>query len=168
MTKFYTVDRRLSLKEGQIITLKKYNDISPNILQTHADNIFPDGVSIHGEFYWLKSRPIKVNEILELVFEYVRQSQFMERPSRFQSLFANKTIEQSKSFKMSFCNSIGDIWELECENYFRADMKLLTIPNSLLLLSYFAHQYWQGYSKDSEPNWECLLSPPIKVIRRIK
>lgn len=166
---YFTVDRNRTLKEGQLIDLAKYSDVTPPELQTHADFLFPDGVTSHGEYYFLRGeRPAKgVNEVIELLFDYVRKSYFPSCPSRFQSVFAFKTIDQALHFKNNYGNPDSTIYEVESDKAFRADMRLLTLQGSLLLLSYDAHKYWQGISCGDDPIWEYLLSPPVKVIRKI-
>ncbi len=167
---YFTVDRNKTLKKGQEINLVRYNDVKPPELQNHIDFLFPDGVTSHGERYMLSNQTFAmgVNETIDLLFEYVRKSYFPSRPSRFQSVFGFESIEQAKRFRDRFgMSSDCPIWEVEADIVFKADMELLTLEDSLLVLSYRAHQYWNGCSIKKSPFWEYLMVPPVKVIRRI-
>ena len=54
MNTYYTVDRAGTLREGLVINLVKYNDIEPVHLQEHVNSMFPEGVSRHGEHFFLR------------------------------------------------------------------------------------------------------------------
>ncbi len=171
MGRYFTVDRNRTLEEGKIINLVKYSDVGPQELQAHVDSLFPDGVTRHGEHYMLKGQTSAMDRnkspTIELLFEYVRRSHFPSRPSRFQSIFAFENIDQAVSFRNKYGKSDGLIWEVESDAAFKADMLLLTLKDSLLRLSYNAHQYWRGMSSGNNPVWEYLMVPPVRVIRRI-
>lgn len=170
VSKFYTVDRRLLLEKDQIITLKKYNDVAPDVLKFHINTLFPKGLSFHGENYLLQNRTPEKNEVLELVFEYIRQAHFPEKPSRLQSMFACGLLEEALEFRNKYADHDHNaaIWEVECDFCFRGDMKLVHMPTSIIVLSYYAHLYWNGDPGSETPFWEYLLTPPIKVIRKIE
>lgn len=169
MPRYFTVDRRMSLKKSQPIDLIKYDDVKPQELQEHVDQLFPQGVTSHGELYLLRGTTMAkgVSPIIELMFEYVRRSQFPSCPSRFQSLFAFGTLKDAERFKKEYGSPNSLIWEVEADKAFKADMKLLTLAGSLLVLSYNAHRYWNGVPSGDKPCWEFLLVPPVKVIRQI-
>ena len=168
MAIFYTVDRKNTLSEGLEINLRKYDDVTPIELQKHVNEMFPDGVSCHGEFYFLKdqTRANATSPNIELLFEYVRRANFPDRPSRFQAVFGTEDIEHAKEFRKRFGKSEDNIWKIESNNYFRADMSFLTLNDTLLVYSYFANRYWSGESSDI-PLWEVLLSPPIKILKKV-
>ena len=69
MHSFYTVDRSGRLSKGLVIGLVKYDDITPNELQRHVDELFPSGFTNHGEQYFLKntSVPTLVSPQVELL-----------------------------------------------------------------------------------------------------
>ena len=169
MWRYFTVDRNRTLEEDQIIHLVKYSDVKPLELQVHIDSLFPDGVTSHGERYMLRGQALAkgVNEVIELLFEYVRKSHFPSRPSRFQSVFAFENIDQAVSFRNEYGTSDSLIWEVESDVVFKADMRLLTLQGSLLSLSYNAHRYWSGISSGNNPVWEYLMVPPVRVLRRM-
>lgn len=169
MLRCFTVDRSGTLEEGQIINLVKYRDVEPHEVQIHVDSLFPDGVTSHGERYILSNNApaAGVNEIIELLFEYVRRSYFPSRPSRFQSVFAFKNIKQVESFRKEYGTSDSLIFEVESDVAFKADMRLLTLHGTLLVLSYWAHRYWNGIPGGNNPVWEYLMVPPVRVVRRV-
>jgi len=110
---------------------------------------------------------VNYSVLTEYLFEYVRKSYYLQRPSRFQSFFAFDNIEHAKDFRNKFCNSQGNICEIESKVSFKADMNLLTLGNSLLEADYYAHLYWKGETTGN-PFWEYLLVPPVKVIRKVE
>jgi hypothetical protein len=173
MTVYYHIDRLGTLTPGNIINLVRYDDVRPEYLQQHVDMLFPEGLSSHGETYFLKNQtPASgVNPVIELLFEYVRQSHYANIQSRFQSLFAFGSIEDARIFRERFCNNQGFICRVECEETqaFKADMNILTLRDSLLVLSYRAHCYWQGLPDPSgaPPLWEYLLKPPVQIVSRL-
>ena len=169
MRRYYHIDRNRTLKERQIINLVKYNDVEPSELQDHVDFLFPEGVTGHGELDMLRDQTSAkgIDPVIELLFEYVRRSLFPSCPSRFQSVFAFENVAQAVNFKNRYGRKDSLIWEVESDVAFKADMSLLTLQGSLLRVSYNAHRYWRGISSGNNPVWEYLLSPPVKVIRRI-
>jgi hypothetical protein len=67
--------------------------------------------------------------------------------------------------------SRGILWEVECGDAqsFKADMNILNLRDSLLVLSYRTSCYWEGLPDPSgvTPTWEFLLKPPIEIVRKI-
>jgi hypothetical protein len=165
MAKFYTVDRHGSLRKGLIVQLQRYTDVNPPELQAHVDHLFPDGVSSHGEYYFLKnsSHPKLASPNIEVLFEYVRRAFYPHRPSRFQSFFAFQHMSEAEAFRNAYGDPANRIWLAEAPVAFVADMRLLTTGTSILVYSYFAHKYWEGEASP-DPIWECLLLPPVRVV----
>jgi hypothetical protein len=160
--KLYTLDRKGSLTSGLKIKLIQYKDIEPPPYQKHIDLMFPQGVSNHGDLYFLsnKSQSTDVSSQIEILAEYVRRSNYKMRPSRFQSFFAVDNLEQIKQFSEKFGN--GTVYEIETRNYFKADMNWLFQGNSILSYSHSLHEYWKGNST-TNPFWEYLLIPPFLI-----
>jgi hypothetical protein len=154
MRRFYTVDRAGSLFQDQIIGLTKCQDVGSPNLQVHIERLFPAGISRHGEKYLLHSSdPEKRNDAsIELVFEYIRRSHFPLRPSRLQSVFAFESLVDATRFGMKYREEReAHIWIVQSEDFFEADMNLLSIRGSCLLTSYRAHRYWSGEHREGEP-----------------
>jgi hypothetical protein len=167
---FYTVDRYRTLSAGMVLTLTRHTDIDPPELQDHVDRLFPDGVSQHGDFYFLNSnqRGVVASPNLELLWEYVRRSQFPDRPSRYQATFGCATLAEALSFRATYGTSADPIWEVDADVSFRADMALLTQNQTVLVMSLLAELYWSGQTHPNlTPIWEYLLVPPVTVIRQV-
>ena len=100
----FTVDRCAKLREGMLMSLTKYEDISPSALQRHNDHLFPNGLSRHGERYLINidSKAQCRNSNMELFFEYVRRAFFADRVSRFQSVFACGTLADAQLFRSEY------------------------------------------------------------------
>jgi hypothetical protein len=173
MATYYHVDRRGLLSPNSIYGLTHYSDIDPEFLQRHADKLFPEGFTVHGERYFLKndSLPVVTSPAIELIFEYVRRASFPNRPSRFQSLFAWNRISDAGRFRDQYGNHKDPIWIVEYDENeaFKGDMNLLGMRDSLLVTSYRAHCYWGGLPDPSgdPPRWEFLLKAPVGVIKRV-
>ena len=168
---FLHVDRWKKIYEGQTLDLIKYNDIMPEYLQYHANNLFPDGVSNWGEINLLRNLPFCEDKshskdyvlAIELIFEYVRRAFFPDKTSRYQSFFGFINYEDVKNYGHEF-DRHRDIWIVETDNYFIDDGSWLCFGTSLYV-SYCAHQYWSGAMSDKHKR-EVLMSTPIRVIRR--
>ena len=169
MKQFYTVDRLSKLQGGQVLQLLKSKDLHPKELQTHVDALFADGVSPHGDKYFLRNSSLAsvASPAIEFLFEYVRRAHSPRRPSRFQSWFATESIEDAKSFRTKFGGS-GPIWQVTAAIHFRANMNLLTSNHTSLVYSWFAHTYWRGEAGPVDPFWEVLLVPPVRVLERVE
>jgi len=168
MSLLYTVDRLGTLKPGMVIQLQQHRDISPQYLQDHVDSLFPDGVSSHGERYFLQagSKGNIASPAIELLFEYIRKTSFSNKPSRFESFFACESIDDAKSFRSQFGSHEQKIFEIQSDGpKHKCNMKLLHNDLSNLYFSYAAHQYWLGNQGISELGefWEIILSLPVKV-----
>lgn len=164
----FTVDRNRSLFEGQVCTLKQYSDMELLDYSTHAYNLFPDGVSFHGQRHFLDANAqiTEKNNALELLFEQVRRSAFPERPSRLQSMFAVETLCDAKKFCSDY--GAGLIYKVKAGVVFRADMNLLCWEGSVLTMLWRAHRYWKGEAgMEKPPRWEWLLKCPVKICEQV-
>lgn len=161
------MDRLGTLAEGQVCRLEKYADVNPQVLADHVEELFPDGVSAHGERYFLRAdaQALIVNPMLELFFEQVRRAAFAKRPSRLQSMFAVETLAEANQFQAQHGGVA--IYKVSAEVIFRGDMSLLQMGNSTLVVSWFAYQYWKGEAGPADPFWEYLLKCPVHVGERV-
>ncbi len=176
----FTVDRQGTLREGDIIEAKRHLDIQPSMLQELADSWFPDGVTSHGERYLLRLAPATLfDPSVELTCELIRRAEFPQLPSRFRSVFGWETLAEATLFLASFginCDG-AQIFEVESKfKPFRADMRCLDIRSSILVTAYGARRYWRQEPNDlgwfpggntATPLWELLLSPPVRVLRKL-
>lgn len=174
-----------TLKKGDILNSKIVNDIScennpvmTRQLQEYYTEQFPKGVCNHGEMYFAYGgRFTYLHPFTELVIEKARKGIDTSLPSRANAIFAldnpNKFQELCSLMKVPFEDV--EVWEVEGESYFKADMFLLdTIQrfifsgSSILAISKLADDYWRGNSissfiENDKPFWEYLVEPPIFV-----
>jgi len=149
------------------ISLTKYTDISPIHLQEHVNKMFPEGVSHHGDKYFLldNSAGNISSPAIELLFEYVRQAHFPNAISRFQSFFACETKGEAIHFRNIYGNEKDSIYEIYTANdYMKVNMMLLGNNQTTLIYSHFAHEYWNGHASElPNPFWEVLLKLPVTI-----
>lgn len=171
MRKLYTVDRQGTLEPNLLCSLVKSDDITPRELCSHAIDMFPDGVSRHGDHYFLggEQKALLASPALELTFEYVRRARYPDRPSRFQCMFAVDSIDAAKAFRDKHADAGSSIWQIEAETLFRANMNMLYAGDSILVTSYRANTYWAGEpGRDGSPFWEYLLKCPVRIKKRVE
>ena len=173
MERFFAVDRDCSLKEGMVLELCRYTDVSPTELQLHVDRLFPDGLSLHGKRYLLSSdsRGTIASPMIELLFENVRRAHFPDKPSRFQSFFACFSLEEARQFQAAYGNADSPIWEIYTDgHYCKGNMRLLNSDQTILICSYLAHEYWSGSEGPAVLSGltEVLLKLPVTVGVQVK
>lgn len=169
MPTFFHVDRMFRVNPSSELLLTEFKDINRPELQAHLDEMFPEGVSVHGDRYFLQSSmsPTLTDPNIEIFFEYVRRSSFPNKVSRYQSFFGSESIDDAIRFRTSHGTPLDRIWKVEADTFHRADMNLLTKQCSILVYSYFAHLYWMGKPGSANPIWEILMKPPIKIIQQV-
>jgi len=138
-------------------------------------NLFPEGISRHGELYL--HNPFKStgpnlafapNELLiETIFDVVRQLKFPNKKSRFVCMFGCLTLEDARRIKDETFSNKGLIYKIGCDNYSLADMNFLRQAGGVIGLQIAAEKYWRGQSSCS-PFWEVLMECPIAVIKLVE
>jgi hypothetical protein len=78
-----------------------------------------------------------------------------------QAMFAWESRDEAVAFQSEFGE--GAIYEVEADEWFKGDMKLLYLGGSGIGAWYFATEYWRGEAGPA-PRWEYLLVPPIRVL----
>lgn len=179
MALFYHLDRKQTLF-GEAILNRNPPDYSP----TDAVGIpvdrslialkFPNGISQHGQYYLIYVAQntgqviqqtgefaAKGSSALEMYWELVRQSEFPDKPSRFTRFFAFKKPEEVKAFAG---NGPGTIYEVEADIWEEFDFHWLKQGRCLAEQWSMAQAYWSKRPTNS-PLWECLLEPPVKILR---
>ncbi|MDW9634559.1 hypothetical protein GYB73_00925 [Sinorhizobium meliloti] len=177
--KLYSADRRGLYRNGPLTLMlsppvtgigflnSHRGDFTADDIYQHVLNLFPEGLSIHGwDFATVRNwrqiseteTTLEHNPAIELAFEYVRRSNFPEKPSRLQSYFAFDDADRVRAF------SDAPIFEVKPANAFKFDMTWLNVSNQLAIASYNAHQYWGG-AASATPDWEYLLVPPVEISR---
>lgn len=114
-----------------------------------------------------RGRRYSRSEVLaEQVFEMVRLKEFSDRPSRFKAFFGTETLEEARQFNQEYRNGEGEIWKVDSEDSFKADMKLIAGPN-LIANAGNAQVYWSGETYRENLFWEVLMEYPIRVIEMV-
>jgi hypothetical protein len=132
---------------------------------------FPEGLSVFGYRHMTPEQAFgrvpasKLN--LEWQCELVRRKLFPRLRSRFQGFFALASLEEAIAFRDATrveTGTTGGIWEIEADRvHHRGDMRLLT-PERCNERNLRA--YWEGKPlDDGAPVWECMVLPPVKMVR---
>lgn len=81
MAKLYVVDRYNRYQEKQIVSLKKFDDITPIELGNLVTELFPDGVSDQGNYYFL-SNVAYIDQTINIdwSFEFYRRAKYPTKP----------------------------------------------------------------------------------------
>lgn len=141
-------------------------------LEHLVQELFPEGLTKHGKRYLLDeclviSTPqgpapqVPHIPMIELICELVRRLSFPNLPSRLQAVFAWASHDEALAFQREFGG--GTIYEVEADQYFRGDMKLLYLGGSGIGAWQFAMKYWRCQASPA-PRWEYLLVPPVRVV----
>lgn len=200
----YHVDRSGNLRAGQVIALVKPEYAEPE--SKFITDLFPSGISKAGEAYLGELSPLSdvcnpqsapsgsfidllisstdttLQRFRELEFEYVRRLYFPHMPSRFQSFFGAKTIEEAKNWCGFFDKSrvqLYPIWKFKvCGPFSELDITwrdwrkhdLQGIPLYSMAVSHsFAFNYWNGVPHH-EPRPELLIpliSSSVQLLERV-
>lgn len=187
--KLYHMAKKGLLKEGQILESKSINDIrcmdecTTSLLQEYFNKSFSKGVCVHGEYYFATGGAFTyIHPVTELLLEKGRQAIDKNLPSRANVIFAIDNLDNFNQLcsLMNVNKNDYDIWEVEAEVVFKADMLLidtiqtLVMENqSMLIASMLIDYYWQGKSlkefiKNDESFWEYILEPPVKILQKIE
>ena len=201
----YHLDRNRSLITGMPINPIPESEIPEDLKETILYSKFEHGLSKHGlnylnlscntfpylhymdgrilfeEPYVDESLKTIDSQIIELTAELVRSAYFPQYPSRYESLFAVRSIQDFYQWpelcdRESFQNA--RIFEIEAPNETHGfDSKWLRggisrgISNARFYIAHasaycfdFAYKYWSQVPSDS-PRWEYLIPLPIDGTR---
>ncbi len=130
-----------------------------------------DGLTSHGrrhlmEPFNLNQGFVQANPIVDLVFELIRIHGYPDKPSRYQSVFGATTADGIRQFRSEFGQPHQRIFKVECQKYFEADMRLVSLGASAASAINLARKYWSGQSSVN-PLWEVLMVPPVLVLEQI-
>ena len=140
--------------------------------------MYPDGLSNHGKFYLMNfdirklnhfghAEPFVWNEpMMECVFEFIRVTEFPERPSRFQSMFAWRNLADANFFIGQQQLQDFHVYEVESDSCFIGDMRLIFLSANLISSYEMARRYWAGESSAS-PLHEVLIPLPATIGKQI-
>ncbi|EBM1235641.1 hypothetical protein JZC82_003913 [Salmonella enterica subsp. enterica serovar 4,[5],12:i:-] len=165
----FMVDRRGIYSTGDIVTPKKFADISPVEMSSLVDKLFPCGLAPQGEGYFINNAAkiyIK-SEFIDWGLEFYRRGVFPQKPSRYTSLFAWDTPEKAKHFRLTNGKPSDKIFTIQTNSYHRGDMSLLRNDTSVLEFTYRMELYWSGKTFNLEPVWEYLCPLPVTIGKEI-
>lgn len=179
MATAFTVDRRGSLDEGQLLERVRI-ELSPAEIDIdkHLSHEYSEGLSQHGVSYLFRADQdpaLFQNQGIEHFFELARRIYRPNAPSRFQSMFGTESVEEARVFRDEMArNNAGPadapIRELHFEtDAIRVDMLGLNQTTvASRAITYRTMRYWRG-----EPNgavscqWELIIPLPIRVGRTV-
>ena len=185
MPRFFHVDRSGALTAGQVIDRAGHNVGLPEF-QTVFDRLFPDGVSRWGAAFVAQAgRKLDLapgmgadalsethTTYAEFILELVRRSAWLDKPSRFSSVFAVKTLAEAKQLRAERGWGNTPIVRVDGTPGHRGDMRLVGTASTILVAWYYADRYWSSQPHPMPgapaPLWEELLLPTITVVERVR
>lgn len=181
MADSYFVDRLGACRPNVELSLPSPNFDYPHPIAENAEtateisatlkNLFPKGLSLHGERYLLErysygQNAVTLSPVLELICELVRRWKFPDRPSRFQSFFTFEDLGAARAFRASHCQPYHRIYRVIQEPAFRGDMNLLKLGPTAASSFNLIQKYWNG-EHSAAPNWELLLNAPVRILDQV-
>ena len=163
MSIFYHLDTYEALSVGQVLNLMEIPAGLSVELKTSSRSWFPAGVTHFGAS--ILNRRLEDNALhREHKLERVRRSCYPDRPSRYVSVFACRTLAEITRLRSQFFTPedkrLGRIWKVEGEEVFRADMNLFMYNRQD---EGIADLYWRGCLSKT-PLFEYLLKTPVTVL----
>ena len=158
------------LAEGQALDLTTVYPWAPTSATQLVREWFPNGMTQHGIRYLLAAdAQIERDRTIELVWEMVRRSEFHERPSRMDSIFAWETLDDAKAFQARHRAHFQTlIYRVDGEARHRANMPLLSaFAGAGVSGIQDARAYWRGERGMAAELWEYLLAPPVTVLAHV-
>lgn len=181
MPRFYTVDRVGVLVAGSVVcnTPRSYSYAHPvnsNLETSHEvevllNSYFPGEISVHGRQYGFQPYPLlqggmPFSHAIEMVAELVRRLIAPDVPSRMQSMFACETLADAQAFKAKMGVPHARIFEVDANDFFRADMQLLNLGAAFGSTINLMQKYWQGVAS-ANPFWELLLPGKVTILSQV-
>lgn len=173
--KLYHVDRCKSLKEGQVLELSKFKGFNDVILNGSnmslefnkvINDLFDNELSSHGFRYVDAFNTDSYLPKLELLYELIRKIKYNDCPSRYKSFYAVEMKDIKKLMdKLNVTIETCNLYEVESDTYFKADMSLLKGDGRLSDIIY-ADKYW-NQEESENPLTEYLLEYPVKILKKI-
>lgn len=107
-----------------------------------------------------------------MLFEAVRRADYLDRPSRLQSIFAMATLAEARAFiAVHRAPHPCGVWRVRGELGLKANMALLTFlgtPGAGAYSFALAGAYWRGEQGPAAALWELLLVPPVEVLELVE
>lgn len=184
MDVYYHSDRARALQPGTVIEPEPYRPEESRLMLLrpcmnaefcrHLAEMMQEGISIHGAHYlrMANREPDFISMATELVYEEYRWRNMPGAPSRLQSLFAWRNLEDAVQFGRE--NGGGRVYRVRCdagERPLSHDMNGLQLSYSVEEQNRYAALYWMGkpFSCDAnyKPRWEYLLRLPVTVVEEV-
>lgn len=166
---FYHIDRTKHIKQNQTISYIKLPATCDEQIINYCDKHFKNQLSNIGFVYTgyaTSNNKYYSNYSAEIFLELYRQSHFSDLPSRFQSICASDSLEQSyfwyKELNIKDCNIVV----FNTEKYLKVDAAwrdLISGNLSIATVESWSYNYWSGKTFGNEPRVEYLLPLPLKV-----
>lgn len=168
---FYHIDRCCSLLNQTKI------ELSPFETKVLYGSVF-NNLSVHGNLYFRDLDRLNISRDIELTLEYIRVCKYPSMPSRFQSLFASRTIEESTFWIKFFPNNAPfGLITIDTDNYqifdcswitpqqgMNPDIQTRCKPFSLGGMCDIANAYWSK-KVSNKPIMEVLIPLPCKIVK---
>lgn len=168
---FYHIDRTCQLLNQSKI------DLTPFVTENLYGSVF-NNLSVHGNLYFRDLNFLNISRDIELTLEYVRVCKYQSMPSRFQSIFASRTIEESAFWIKFFANNVPfGLITIDTDNYQIFDCSWITPqpgmvsdiqtrckPYSLGAMCDIADAYWSK-KVSNKPIMEVLIPLPCKIVK---
>lgn len=184
MDVYYHSDRAESLKPGTVVELEPYRLEESRLMllgrcldggfYRHLAEMMRKGISLHGARYLMmpNRKPDFDSMAMELVYEEYRWRNKLRIPSRLQSLFAWRNLEDAVRFgKEAGC---GRIYRVRCSDKERPlphDMNGIKLSYDAEEQERYAALYWSGkpFCSDAnyKPRWEYFLRLPVTVLEEV-
>ncbi|WGM00905.1 hypothetical protein [Arsenophonus nasoniae] len=167
--KLFMVDRRRIYSTGDVVGLKRFNDIRPAEMSLLVDHLFPRGVSPQGESYFINNNAkiYDISPFIDWGLEFYRRCVYPEKPSRYTSLFAWDSVEKARHFRLTEGKPSDKIFTIQTDIYHHGDMSLLNNNQTVLAFTNIMDLYWSGKTFNSEPIWEYICPLPITISAEI-
>lgn len=178
------VSRLIQYPDGYVLTLSKGLNYRQNSwlnllggfmdkdFSDHMDEMFSEGISVHGSnylFQGLRGEFIYSSWALEMCFENVRYKYFPNKPSRLQSAFAWRDLDDAQKFRRSRDCDIYAVEPLDSVAFL--DMNLITGDKKLFGgAEDNAKAYWSGTKPEAQgymPAIEVVMKCPVRIIEKV-
>lgn len=102
----------------------------------------------------------------EITFEEVREREFPNRPSRFQSMFGFEHKNDALLYRTKSGHPEWPLWTVDASEYFMGDLHLYNDARPTEFPS-LAQRYWAG-DRTSEPLVEVLMKLPVRITGKVE
>lgn len=167
MPEYFHVDRGRQLAVGRTL------GTGPYIVETRAgqSKVFQEKFRALSYFGSRYVAPMDPNFVGEHFFEAMRSGHFPHMPSRFQSVFGTRRLEDAVAFMQRYpagptCPPPYWVWRVEAAEAVELDMELMQGQIVFPHTYDDAMDYWNGHHSE-KPLLEALMKPPVRVLERV-